>query len=145
MNDVILYREFSPFLLENIETSQHYVKLFEDFNSTMETLKSAISNRFQCTIYYKGERKGIIDDGFRKIEPYALGVNHLGNNVLRAWLIEGKSRRGNIDRSQVPGWRLYRIDRIFSISLSTQTFTKPQKKYNSEDSHMTEVMYSVQF
>lgn len=111
----------------------------------MDMLKNAIQNKFVCTIYYKGEVKGIVDDGYRYIEPYALGVNQLGNTVLRAWLLKGKSRRGRIDPKQVPGWRLFRVDRIFSISTSLQKYSIPRKGYNADDSGMTEVTFSAKF
>jgi predicted DNA-binding transcriptional regulator YafY len=132
-------------LNESHEESLPPVMLREDFNSTMSILENAIKNKFVCTIYYRGERKGMIDDGYRYIEPYALGVNARGNTILRAWLLKGKSRRGRIDPKMVPGWRLFRIDRISSISTSLGTFTVPRKGYNEEDEHMTEVMYSAKF
>jgi predicted DNA-binding transcriptional regulator YafY len=146
MKHLISYGDFQPSLLENESfVSNEHVMLREDFNSNMTTLQNAINNKFVCTIYYKGERPGMIDDGYRYIEPYALGVNEKGNTVLRAWLLKGKSRRGRIDPKMVPGWRLFRVDRISSISASLGTFTVPRKGYNADDSGMTEVMYSAQF
>ena len=147
MKHVISYGDFKPELFESLTTeiSSDHVMLREDFNNTMTILKNAIQNKFVCTIYYKGERKGVIDDGYRYIEPYALGVNDKGNTVLRAWLLKGKSRRGRIDPRQVPGWRLFRIDRISTISTSLATYKVPRKGYNAQDSHMTEVTYSAKF
>ena len=146
MKHVISYADFDETLLENINYHDlEEVMLFEDFNSTMQTLEDSINNKFVCTIYYKGERAGLIDDGYRYIEPYTLGTNHKGNTILRAWLIKGKSRLGRIDPKQVPGWRLYRIDRISSISVSLEKFTIPKKGYNHEDSHMEEILYAAKF
>jgi len=146
MKHVISYDNFQLPLLENqsFSFSQH-VMLREDYNTTMSMLKNSIDNKFVCTIYYKGEQRGLVDDGYRYIEPYAVGVNEKGNTVLRAWLLRGKSRRGRIDPKQVPGWRLFRIDRISSIASSLQKFTVPRKGYNWDDSGMTEVMYSARF
>jgi predicted DNA-binding transcriptional regulator YafY len=147
MKFVIPYDSFTPSLNENASASYEteHVMLLEDFNTTMTVLKNAINNKLVCTIYYKGERKGVVDDGYRYIEPYALGVNAKGNTVLRGWLLKGKSRRGRIDPKTVPGWRLFRIDRISSISTSLQAFTAPRKGYNADDNGMTEVMYSAKF
>ena len=146
MKHVISYDNFKSSVNESLNfSSNEHVMLREDFNTTMTLLKNAITNKFICTIYYKGERKGLVDDGYRYIEPYALGVNQKGNNVLRAWLLKGKSRRGRIDPKQVPGWRLFRIDRINSISTSLGTFTVPRKGYNADDNGMTEVMYAAKF
>ncbi len=146
MKYLVSYDKFQPDINESLSfTDQEHVMLREDFNSTMTLLKGAITNKFICTIYYRGERKGIVDDGYRYIEPYALGVNSRGNTVVRAWLLRGKSRRGRIDPKQVPGWRLFRIDRIQSISTSLGTYTVPRKGYNAKDSGMTEVMYAANF
>jgi len=146
MKYVIDYDNFQFALNESASSYVlEHVMLLEDYNTNMTLLKNAINNKFVCTIYYRGEQKGLIDDGYRYIEPYALGVNKKGNIVLRAWLIKGKSKRGRIDPKQVPGWRLFRIDRINSISTSLQNFTVPRKGYNADDEHMTEVMYSAKF
>lgn len=145
MYHVASFEEFDSSLLENKIIENDFVMLRENYTNNMSILKNAIQNKFVCTIYYKGERKGLIDDGIRFIEPYALGVNKSGNTVLRAWLLKGKSRRGRIDPKQVPGWRLFRIDRISSISTSLQAFSVPRKGYNDEDEGMTDVMYAAQF
>ncbi len=145
MYHVVSFDEFDKALLENKIVDNNFVMLREDYTNSIAMLKNAIQNKFVCTIYYKGERKGLIDDGIRFIEPYALGVNERGNTVLRAWLLKGKSRRGRIDPKQVPGWRLFRIDRMSSISISLQSFTVPRKGYNDEDEGMTNVMYAAQF
>lgn len=147
MKHVISYDNFQLTLNENSTASyvNEHVMLREDFNTTMAMIKNAINNKFVCTIYYKGERKGLVDDGYRFIEPYAVGVNKQGNTVLRAWLIRGKSRRGRIDPKQIPGWRLFRVDRISSIATSLQKFTVPRKAYNADDEGMTQVMYSAKF
>ena len=119
--------------------------LLESLEQTMEKLEDAITNKSVCTIYYRGERKGTVDDGYRYIEPYALGVNQKGNIVVRAWLIKGTSRTGKIDPSLVPGWRLFRVDRISIITLTHQTFTTPHKGYNAEDTGMVEVNFAATF
>jgi predicted DNA-binding transcriptional regulator YafY len=143
MRNLLDFRSFSA--LNEHESSEPSIMLFEGFNEVVEQLQNAITNKFVCTIYYKGERKGLVDDGYRYIEPYALGVNKQGNNVVRGWLIKGTSRRGRIDPSQVPGWRLFRVDRISIVTPTLQKFTVPKKGYNADDSGMTEVTFSAQF
>lgn len=119
--------------------------LFETFSSNMTMLENAIRNKLVCTIYYRGETKGIVDDGYRTIEPYALGVNFAGNTVLRAWLVKGTSKSGKRDPSLVPGWRLFRVDRMKSVATSLATFKTPRKGYNSQDEGMKEVTISADF
>lgn len=129
----------------NVLDFDGFSELNENFDDTMIKLQDAITNKFVCTFYYKGEQKGIVDDGYRYVEPYALGVNKHGNTVLRAWLIKGTSRTGKIDPTLVPGWRLFRVDRIEILNQTLQKFTAPQKGYNADDQGMTEVTYSAQF
>lgn len=117
----------------------------EGYNDIMEKLEDAINNKFVCTIYYKGEKKGIVLDGFRTIEPYAVGVSRAGNTVVRAWMSKGISKTGKLNRKLVPGWRLYRIDRITTLNVTLQKFLVPHKGYNPKDMNMTEVMFSAQF
>jgi predicted DNA-binding transcriptional regulator YafY len=142
MKNLLKFNEFQK--LNESEVLEN-VALFESFTSTMETLEDAITNKSVCTIYYKGERRGLVDDGYRYIEPYALGVNQKGNIVVRAWLIKGTSRTGKIDPKLVPGWRLFRVDRISIITPTHQTFTTPHKGYNAEDSGMVEVNFAATF
>ena len=146
MNNLLNYESFLKLNESSgVSTEAPYVMLLESYDDTMTKLESAITNKFECTFYYRGERKGIVDDGYRYIEPYALGFNKQGNTVLRAWLKKGTSRLGRIDPKQVPGWRLYRIDRISIITPTLSKFTVPRKGYNAEDSHMTEVTFSAIF
>jgi predicted DNA-binding transcriptional regulator YafY len=143
MRNLIKFDDFCV-LNESVQELEH-VALYEAFNNTMDALEDAITNKTVCTIYYKGERKGIVDDGYRYIEPYALGVNIRGNIVVRAWLLKGTSRTGKIDPSLVPGWRLFRVDRISIITPTHQTFTTPRKGYSAEDSGMTEINFTATF
>ena len=131
--------------MENFLDFEEFHSINEDFNDTMTKLQDAISNKFVINFYYKGERKGLVDDGYRYVEPVAIGVNKHGNTVLRAWLIKGVSRSGKIDPSVVPGWRLFRVDRIGMVSPTLQKFTVARKVYNADDQGMTEVLYSAQF
>ena len=113
----------------------------ESFNDNMIKLKDAIDNKFVINFYYKGERKGVVEDGYRYVEPYVIGVNKHGNTVLRGWLLKGVSRTGKIDPSVVPGWRLFRIDRIEIVSPTLQTFSSPRKGYNADDKGRTEISH----
>jgi len=134
------FLNFDLFTSINESTDQ----LQEDYANMYNRLTDAIKNKFVCTIYYRGERKGIVDDGYRYIEPVALGVNKQGNTVLRAWLQKGTSRTGKIDPTLVPGWRLFRLDRVSLLSPTLQQFTE-KPGYNADDQGMSEVTISVDF
>jgi predicted DNA-binding transcriptional regulator YafY len=145
MKHLIGLKDFSSSLLEQKSHDSEHVMLFESFSNTLQILEDAITNKFVCKIFYKGERPGAIDSGYRNIEPYALGVNSKGNTVLRAWLIDGTSRTGKANPKLVPGWRLFRVDRISEISVTLQNFTVPRKGYNSQDKGMTEISFAADF
>jgi predicted DNA-binding transcriptional regulator YafY len=131
--------------MENFLDFEGFHSLNEDFNENLTKLQDAISNKFVLTFYYKGESKGVVEDGYRYVEPYALGVNKHGNTVLRAWLLKGVSRSGKLDPTVVPGWRLFRVDRIGMVNPTLQKFTAARKGYNADDQGMTEVTFSAQF
>ena len=122
-----------------------FVALFENYAMNLEKLEDSIYNKFVCKIDYKGEIGTKILPGSRLIEPYALGVDSNGNTLLRAWLISGISRSGRIDPKLVPGWRLFRLDRIRSINPTLQKFLVARKGYNPDDKNMTEVTFSATF
>ena len=119
-------------------------------------------------IYYAGDN--INKPGFRTIEPYCYGTNHFGNLCIRAWQIGGVSdtpqgtmKKGGIDPlSRIPGWRMFRVDKItswdnvaggnngkgktaYKIFDTTQTYISSNRpKYNPKDKDMTSIVISVQ-
>lgn len=120
--------------------------LYESLENNILKLEDAINNKFVCIIDYRGEDKGSVENGIRYIEPYVLGTNRLGNTVLRAWMSKGVSRTGKIDPSLVPGWRLYRVDRMFSITQTLDNIRDARKGYNvARDGKMSDIIASIKF
>lgn len=83
--------------------------------------------------------------GYREVEPYVYGKHYKsGNDVVRGWLIRGTSKTGEEDPSVVPGWRLFRVDRMNNWQERKDKF-KPYTEsgdtshigYNPKDKHMT--------
>lgn len=140
-------QELADYLWEELDKDDTTfgLPLNEDARANMEKLESAIDNKFVCTIDYRGEPKTKILPGMRVIEPYALGTDKHGNTLLRAWLIRGYSRSGKINPNLVPGWRLFRVDRMTIVTPSLQKFTVPKKGYTAQDSMMKEVLHSATF
>jgi len=119
--------------------------LNEDLKSNMDKLQDAISNKFVCTIDYRGEPGTKILAGVRFIEPYAIGTDKHGNILLRAWLIRGMSRSGKINPRLVPGWRLFRVDRMTIVTETLQKFIIPRKGYTAQDSAMRDIQFTATF
>jgi len=105
---------------------------------TDEEIINSVKNRNLVTIYYNGEDNG--GKGFRTIEPFCFGVSTAGNNVIRAWEREGASYTAQKGEQPLPGWRLFRVDRIGSYNVNpTQNFDELRPGYNPNDKGMTNI------
>ena len=74
-----------------------------------QTVQDAIANKNYVRIRYDDEDYGSrigTKKNSRLIMPVALGISKAGNPVLRAFQINGGTRRG------IPKWKLFRLDRI---------------------------------
>ncbi len=103
--------------------------------SIAEAIERAIREKKVIEIRYKDGP--IVLPGHRTIEPHAFGTATSGNPVIRAWLREGVSKTGDSGKSPMPGWRLFRLDRIKSVNVFDETF-KTRPGYNSKDSRIVE-------
>ena len=56
-------------------------------------VQDAINNKKVIIINYDGKEYG---KGYREIEPVCLGISKRGNQVLRAWEIEGSSHTNTV-------------------------------------------------
>lgn len=126
-------------------------ELYEQvLNETVERNKiiKAIENKQKLTIYYIGDKT--ISRGWRTIEPFCYGVNKKGNPCLRAWQERGVSDSYPPGKSKdplthVPGWRMFRIDGIKSLSVGWDKFKEPRPKYNPDDKDMTTIYKAAEF
>lgn len=123
---------FDQFLLENVDQA-------------IDKLEDIVANKIACSIDYRGEDPNDPLRGIRFIEPYTVGVSENGKMYLRAWLIKGVSKTGRKDPRLVPGWRLFRVDRIKSINPTLQKFTVAKKGYSDQDPMMSEILFSASF
>jgi hypothetical protein len=78
--------------------------------ASLDSVIDAIKQKQRVIIYYDGDEPG--GRGLREIEPVCLGVSKAGNKVLRAWDNEGASHTGYKGEQPLPGWRLFRLDKI---------------------------------
>lgn len=105
----------------------------------------SMENRNVVTFWYDDPEEGDgIDPGYREVEPYVFGRHYKsGNEVIRAWLVRGVSKTGKVDPSLVPGWRLFRVDRMGNWIDTDEKFEPYQNGnptrigYNPDDKHMT--------
>lgn len=112
--------------------------------ASIESITDCIKNKKICIIYYDGDEPG--GRGLREIEPVCLGVSKSGNKVLRAWDSEGASHTGYKGEQPLPGWRLFRIDKILSFKPTGENFNEPKPNYNPNgDKSMNRVIINVTF
>ena len=109
-----------------------------------EEISNSIKNKNIVTIYYDGDDNG--GKGLRVIEPFCYGVSKAGNAVIRAWEREGASYTAQKGEQPLPGWRLFRVDRIGSYNFDPrQNFTEPRPEYNPNDKGMTSIKLCAKF
>jgi predicted DNA-binding transcriptional regulator YafY len=126
------------------------MKLYNTLNTLILEVASrdqifdAIKNKRVCVINYNGDEPG--GKGLRVIEPVAFGLSKKGNAVLRAWDREGASHTAYKGEKPLPGWRLFRLDKMDFIRPTQETFDTPKPDYNPNgDKSMERVFINAVF
>jgi len=126
------------------------MKLLRTFKSlltevaSLSDLQDSIRKKIVMTIYYDGDNPG--GKGIRRIEPVCLGYSKAGNMVLRAWDLDGASHTATTGEQPLPGWRLFRVDKIFTYQPTTDTFSVERPGYNPNgDRSMDSVIINADF
>jgi len=117
--------------------NRKYVNLFNKFPVNKELkysedlLITAIQFGLVLLISYKGEKDHFDEGHTRVIYPLILGKSKDNNKLLRAYHLKGwsVSKRTTIEKE----WRLFRTDRILSLTFIGQLFRLPPKGYNLSD------------
>ena len=112
--------------------------------ASIDDVVDCIKNKKKCVIYYDGDEPG--GRGLRDIELVCLGVSKAGNKVVRAWDNEGSSHTAYKGEQPLPGWRLFRLDKILSLKPTGENFTEMKPGYNiNGDKSMVSVIINSQF
>jgi len=93
-----------------------------------DSVINSIKNRDVVVIYYDGDEPG--GRGLRTIEPVCLGVSKADNEVLRAWDLEGASHTAYKGEQPIPGWRIFKLNKINSFKPTGEKFNTPRPGYN---------------
>jgi predicted DNA-binding transcriptional regulator YafY len=111
---------------------------------SLDQVTNSVKNKNLVTIYYDGDDNG--GKGLRTIEPFCVGVSKAGNRVLRAWEREGASYSAEKGYQPLPGWRLFRLDRIGNYSVNPrENFVEVRPKYNPDDKGMVGLKVCANF
>ena len=112
--------------------------------ASIDSISNAVKNKQKVIIYYDGDEPG--GRGIREIEPVCLGVSKGGNKVVRAWDSEGASHTGYKGEQPLPGWRLFRLDKILTLKPTGETFTQMRPNFNPNgDKSMVSVIINSKF
>jgi predicted DNA-binding transcriptional regulator YafY len=112
--------------------------------ASIDGVVDAIKKRQIVIIYYDGDEPG--GRGIRQIEPVCLGTSKAGNKILRAWDDEGASHTAYKGEQPLPGWRIFRLDKILSIKPTGEVYNTPKPNYNfNGDKSMVSVIINAKF
>ena len=112
--------------------------------ASIDGVVDAIKKRQIVVIYYDGDEPG--GRGIRQIEPVCLGTSKAGNKILRAWDDEGASHTAYKGEQPLPGWRIFRLDKILSIKPTGEVYNTPKPNYNfNGDKSMVSVIINAKF
>jgi predicted DNA-binding transcriptional regulator YafY len=112
--------------------------------ASIDSVIDAIKNKDKVIIYYDGDEPG--GKGLREIEPVCFGYSKADNPVLRAWDKEGASHTAYKGEQPLPGWRLFRIDKITSFKRTGEKFNEMKPGYNPDgDKTMSRVVINAKF
>lgn len=112
--------------------------------TSINDIKNSIEKKQVCTIYYTGDEPG--GRGLREIEPVCLGYSKSNNLVLSAWNRTGASHTGYLGTQPLPGWRLFRVDKITMYKPLRSNFNEPRPNYNfNGDKSMSRVIINAKF
>ena len=112
--------------------------------AAIDDMQNGIKQKMVMIINYNDDKPEA--RGYRTIEPVCLGYSKAGNLVLRAWEREGASYSAAKEGNILPGWRLFRVDRIGSYSVDPrETFNEPRPLYNPRDKGMKDIKLCASF
>jgi predicted DNA-binding transcriptional regulator YafY len=112
--------------------------------ATLEDVLDSIKNRKVVVIYYDGDEPG--GRGLREIEPVCIGVSKANNRIIRAWDKEGSSHTAYKGEQPLPGWRIFRLDKILSLKPTGEVYNQPRPGYNfNGDKTMASVILNAKF
>lgn len=78
------------------------------------------------------------DTGFRIAEPYLIGVTHKDNLVLVAFQTRGAS-----ESDKYVGWKMFELEKIFALNVTSTYFPMLRSDYNRNDSRMTRIICRI--
>ena len=106
----------------------------KEYPFNQDLVEKAIEYGMALLIQYRGAEDDFTMGHSRVIYPMVIGRSAAGKLLLRGYHLKGwsVSQKGNIDKE----WRMFRCDRIISMSFSGTFFRLPPEGYNMKDKGM---------
>lgn len=121
--------------ITNIELEDESEKTEIKKNVNVDNINKAIDNKIRIKIFYRGDKN--IAAGQRTIEVYAYGLSSAGNPVMRAFQLAGDTQ------TEMPDWKLFRVDRISRWVETNQRFDQPRPKFNPNGDRSMSTVYKI--
>lgn len=126
--------EYIPrFSLKNIKEIAN-IPINNPVKYSDDLMSKAIKYGMIFLINYKGEEDNHFAGHERVIYPMVLGKSTKGKNLLRAWHLNGWSVSQKRHVNKI--WRLFRTDRILSLTFTGSFYRLPPSGYNMNDRGM---------
>jgi hypothetical protein len=133
-NDLKEDREFVPrFSLKSFKDFQN-IPINQPIKYDEKIMIKAIQYGMIFLISYKGEKDNHFAGHERVIHPMVIGRSSKGNQLLRGWHLNGWSVSQNRKIEKI--WRLFRTDRILSMTFTGSFYRLPPAGYNMFDKGM---------
>jgi hypothetical protein len=133
-NDLKEDLEFVPrFSLKNFKGFEK-IPVNEPIKYDEKIMIMAIQYGMIFLINYKGEKDKHFAGHERVIYPLVLGRSSKGKTLLRGWHLNGWSVSNNRHINKI--WRLFRTDRILSMTFTGSFYRLPPAGYNMNDKGM---------
>jgi hypothetical protein len=127
-------REFIPrFSLKNVKEISD-IPVNEPIKYSDKIMTTAIKYGMVMLINYKGEKDSHFSGHERVIYPLVLGRSSKGKTLLRGWHLNGWSVSNKRHVNKI--WRLFRTDRILSITFTGSFYRLAPAGYKMNDKGM---------
>lgn len=133
-NELLEDREYIPrFSLKNIKEISN-IPINEPIRYSDVIMTKAIKYGMIFLINYKGEKDALFSGHERIIYGMVLGRSSKGKTLLRGWHLNGWSVSNKRHINKI--WRMFRTDRILSMTFTGSFYRLPPAGYNSNDKGM---------
>lgn len=110
------------------------VPINEPIKPSQELIVKAIKYGMVFLINYKGEKDKHFAGHERVIYPMVIGRSTKGKILVRGWHLNGWSVSGNRHLTKI--WRMFRLDRVLSMTFTGSFYRLPPTGYNMNDKGM---------